>query len=130
MTEKGYSTNSTALKRIVSSIPLPANILSQTGKAYLVLDIKPTLVTKNAPYQNPQKPSNTCPDNDLLELWQKIQSKIDHFGITSYQITRWFEATYKTHVNLIDFDLLKPPVKLTRERLAHFYKAIERYATV
>jgi len=72
--------------------------------------------------------SPASPDEELIDLWTRIKSKILHFDIQDYQITNWFEKNYHIEVHLLDFEPPRPPVKFTAEMLSAFGKSIDRYA--
>ena len=72
--------------------------------------------------------SPASPDEELIDLWTRIKSKILHFDIQDYQITNWFEKNHHIEVHLLDFDPPRPPVRFTAEMLSAFGKSIDRYA--
>ena len=67
-------------------------------------------------------------DEELINLWTMIISKILHFDIQDYQITNWFEKNYHIEVHLLDFDPPRPPARFTTEMLTAFNKSIDHYA--
>lgn len=76
------------------------------------------------------KPPTEFPevDTEMLWLWDKVKGRIWQLDISDSQIADWFQRTYKLIIGLADFEAPKPPSQLTREQLAHFYKAIEHYS--
>ena len=108
-----------ASRRLVSFLPLEAE--GGKGNQLIRFEITASLM----PDPGPSLPGNT--DKDLLDLWHKVKRSIREHDIRSHQVTKWFEAVYHTSVSLVDFDRDLPPAKLTRERLAHFYRAIKRH---
>ena len=68
------------------------------------------------------------PDENLLDLWARIKSKIWHFEIQNYQITSWFDKNYHLEVGILDFDPPRPPAFFTVEMLSAFCQALDQYA--
>jgi hypothetical protein len=66
-------------------------------------------------------------DEKLLELWAVTKNKIWHFEIQNYQIVNWFDKNYHLEVNSVDFELPKPPAKLTAAMLSAFCQSIDRH---
>jgi hypothetical protein len=67
-------------------------------------------------------------DKALIDLWDRVKSKVWQLDIRDYQIADWFKRNYRVDVRLSDFDLLTPPAQITAEPLEHFLKTLERYA--
>ncbi|MDD4858903.1 MAG: hypothetical protein PHR56_01660 [Dehalococcoidales bacterium] len=64
----------------------------------------------------------------LLELWEQVKSRVWRLDIRDFQIANWFRRNHKLDIRLSDFDLVEPPVQLTREVLDHFRKTLEHHA--
>ena len=78
----------------------------------------------------PGKPAKqvTGTDKALIDLWDRVKSKVWQLDIRDSQIANWFRRNYRLDVRLSDFDLLTPPVQVTVEPLEHFLKTLERQA--
>ncbi len=70
----------------------------------------------------------TGTDKALIELWDRVKSKVWQLDIRDSQIANWFQRNYRTDVRLSDFDLLAPPPQVTAEPLEHFLKTLEHHA--
>jgi len=68
------------------------------------------------------------PDEELLDLWAKVKSKVYHYDIQNSQIANWFDKNYHLEVGLLNFDPSRPPAKLTAEMLSSFYQSIDQHA--
>ena len=69
-----------------------------------------------------------CPDENLLDLWARIKSKMWHFEVQNYQVANWFDKNYHLEVGLLDFEPPKPPSIFTIEMLTSFYHVLDQYA--
>jgi len=67
-------------------------------------------------------------DRELVDLWDRVKSKVWQLDIQDSQIANWFQRNYQIEVRLSDFDLLAPPPRITSEHLEHFLQAIGKYA--
>jgi hypothetical protein len=78
----------------------------------------------------PGKPTGhtTSTDKALIELWDRVKSKVWQLDVRDSQIADWFKRNYRLDVRLSDFDLLTPPAQITAEPLEHFLKTLERQA--
>jgi hypothetical protein len=65
---------------------------------------------------------------ELVELWDRVKSKVWQLDIQDSQIANWFQRNYQVEVRLDDLDLLTPPPRITAEQLDHFLQAIGRYS--
>jgi hypothetical protein len=65
---------------------------------------------------------------ELLNLWERVKSKVWRFDVRDAQIADFFRRNHKIDVRLSDFDLLEPPSQITAEALEHFLKTLERLA--
>ena len=68
----------------------------------------------------------TGTDKALIDLWDRVKSKVWQLDIRDSQIADWFKRNYRLDIRLSDFDLLTPPVQVTAESLEHFLKTLER----
>lgn len=66
-------------------------------------------------------------DEKLLDLWVNIKHKINQHDLQNYQIANWFDKNYHLEVDSLDFDLVRPPAKLTAEMLSAFCRSIDRH---
>jgi hypothetical protein len=74
-------------------------------------------------------PEKTPPvEKELVNIWDKVKSKVWHMEIQDAQIALWFRRNYRMDVCLADFNRLTPPANVTAEHLEHFLKAIEQYS--
>jgi hypothetical protein len=78
----------------------------------------------------PGKPTGhtTSTDKALIDLWDRVKSKVWQLDVRDSQIADWFKRNYRLDVRLSDFDLLTPPAQVTAEPLEHFLKTLERHA--
>lgn len=67
------------------------------------------------------------PDEKLLDLWARTKNKIWHFEIQNYQVANWFDKNYHLEVSLVDFEMPRPPAKLTAEMLSALCQSIDRH---
>lgn len=67
-------------------------------------------------------------EQQLLDLWTRIKSKVWQLDVLDAQIFDWFKRNYHIDVRLSDFDLIQPPSQVTLESLGHFLKTLERHA--
>lgn len=67
-------------------------------------------------------------DGELIYLWDRVKSKVWHLEIQDSQIVNWFQRNYKLDIRLDDFNLLEPPLVVTRKHLEHFQRAMEQYS--
>ncbi len=72
--------------------------------------------------------STASTDEDILDLWARIKSKMWHFEIQNYQVANWFNKNYHLEVGLLDFDPPRPPALFTVEMLTAFYHVLDQYA--
>ena len=66
-------------------------------------------------------------NEEMLELWIKAKSKINHHDIQNDQIARWFEKNFHITVRLKDFESVSPPSRITSEMLDEFCQAVDQY---
>lgn len=78
----------------------------------------------------PGKPTRhtTSADKALIDLWDRVKSKVWQIDVRDSQVADWFKRNYRLDVRLSDFDLLTPPAQVTAESLEHFLKTLERHA--
>ena len=78
----------------------------------------------------PVKPTGntTSTDKALIDLWDRVKSKVWQLEVRDSQIADWFKRNYRLDVRLSDFDRLTPPAQITTEPLEHFLKTLERHA--
>ena len=67
-------------------------------------------------------------DKSLIDLWDKVKSKVCQLDVRDYQVADWFKRNYCLDVRLSDFDHIEPPSQITAESLKHFLKTLERHA--
>ncbi|MDP3879843.1 MAG: hypothetical protein Q8Q07_06020 [Dehalococcoidales bacterium] len=67
-------------------------------------------------------------DKALIELWDRVKSRVWRLDIRDSQIADWFRRNYRLDVRLSDFDFVEPPDQITAESLEHFLKTLERHA--
>ena len=89
---------------------------------------QPRVMTRTAKVKAVGNRGQVCPDENLLDLWARIKSKMWHFEIQNYQVTNWFNKNYHLDVGLLDFDPPKPPSIFTVEMLTAFYHVLDQYA--
>jgi len=70
----------------------------------------------------------TGTDKALIDLWDRVKSKVWQLDVRDSQIADWFKRNYRLDVRLSDFDLLTPPTQVTAESLKHFLKTLEHHA--
>ncbi len=70
----------------------------------------------------------TGSDKALIDLWDRVKSKVWQLDVRDSQIADWFRRNYRLEVRLSDFDLLTPPAQVTAEPLERFLKTLERQA--
>ena len=66
-------------------------------------------------------------DKTLIELWDRVKSRVWRLDIRDSQIADWFRRNYRLDVRLSDFDFVEPPPNITAESLEHFLKTLERH---
>jgi len=78
----------------------------------------------------PGKPTEntTSSDKALIDLWDRVKSKVWQLDVRDSQIADWFKRNYRLDIRLSDFELLTPPAQVTAEPLEHFLKTLERHA--
>ena len=78
----------------------------------------------------PGKPTGhtTGTDKALIDLWDRVKSKVWQLDVRDSQIADWFKRNYRLDMRLSDFDLLTPPAQITAEPLEHFLNTLERHA--
>jgi len=78
----------------------------------------------------PGKPTGhtTGTDKALIDLWDRVKSKVWQLDVRDSQIADWFKRNYRLDMRLSDFDLLTPPTQITAEPLEHFLNTLERHA--
>lgn len=78
----------------------------------------------------PGKPARhaTGADRALIDLWDRVKSRVWQIDVRDSQIADWFKRNYRLDVRLSDFDLLTPPAQVTAEPLEHFLKTLEHHA--
>ena len=67
-------------------------------------------------------------EQQLLDLWTRVKSKVWQLDVLDAQIFDWFKRNYHIDVRLSDFDLIIPPVHITLESLERFLKTLEHHA--
>ncbi|AII60183.1 hypothetical protein X793_03530 [Dehalococcoides mccartyi CG4] len=67
-------------------------------------------------------------EQQLLDLWTRVKSKVWQLDVLDAQIFDWFKRNYHIDVRLSDFDMIQPPSQVTLESLGHFLKTLERHA--
>lgn len=72
--------------------------------------------------------SRLASNKELLNLWERVKSKVWRLDIRDSQIADFFRRNHKIDVRLSDFDLLEPPSQVTTDSLEHFLKTLERLA--
>jgi len=76
----------------------------------------------------PIRHTTTSADKALIDLWDRVKSKVWQLDVRDSQIADWFKRNYRLDVRLSDFDLLTPPAQVTAEPLEHFLKTLEHHA--
>lgn len=66
-------------------------------------------------------------DEELLQVWDRVRSKVKELDIKDAQIGKWFKEHYRLDACLTDFGLPVPPDKFTTEQLRHFADSLARY---
>jgi len=80
------------------------------------------------PLKTNQTQEDAVRDENILDLWTRIKSKIWHFEIQDTQIADWFDKNYRLAAGLFDFEPPRPPTKFTLDMLFDFLRSIDRYA--
>jgi hypothetical protein len=74
---------------------------------------------------NNAKSSVSTEEESLMDLWARAKSKIWHYDIRDYQLTRWFDKNYGFKVTLKDFDPPVPSNKFTSAMLSFFCEYVD-----